>query len=193
LMVGDLNGVIFSHDVLRNVKNVCEGVEIIAARSPQRIALEYYNSVRLSPPVLPSTLTYDELNSSANTIAHHLLKYHTHTTRCGACDECNSCREWPVGILMADGPMYVAAVLGVMKAGGVVLPLSLDAPPQRLLHILEETHSTILLTNDDELESMWAERCSRRVWVVSCADFFRNDDNGDDDNDEIGLFMRSLI
>jgi amino acid adenylation domain-containing protein len=69
-------------------------------------------------------------------------------------------------------------VLGVLKAGGVYVPLDPSYPPERLAYILEDTHSTLLLTQQ-KTHSIASDFPIRRVcletdWQI-IADFPAND------------------
>jgi amino acid adenylation domain-containing protein len=78
-------------------------------------------------------LTYAELDRQANQIARHLQ-----TMGVGP--------EVLVGICMHRSPRRVAAVLGVLKAGGAYLPLDPASPPERVAFMLEDAGAPIVLT-----------------------------------------------
>jgi amino acid adenylation domain-containing protein len=80
-------------------------------------------------------LTYGELERRANRIAHHLRGL-----RVG--------RESLVGICTERSPAMVAAVLGVMKAGGAYLPLDPAYPGERLGFMLADSGAGVLLTQE---------------------------------------------
>ena len=50
-----------------------------------------------------------------------------------------------VAVCLARSPALVAALLGVMKAGGVYVPLDVAYPAERLCHILEDARPKVLL------------------------------------------------
>jgi amino acid adenylation domain-containing protein len=83
-------------------------------------------------------LTYAELNRSANRIARAIL------ARGDAPDE-------PVALLLEHGPALIAAILGVLKAGRIYLPLDPSYPPARSAYILEDAGAALMVTNDRHL------------------------------------------
>jgi amino acid adenylation domain-containing protein len=78
-------------------------------------------------------LSYSCLNRQANRVAHLL-------------------RAWGLGrgevvaLLLDRTPDLTAAIFGVLKAGGAYLPLGLDIPLNRLLHILEDAAVACLIS-----------------------------------------------
>ncbi|MFZ4655715.1 MAG: non-ribosomal peptide synthetase [Caldilineaceae bacterium] len=81
----------------------------------------------------PVTLSYGELNSHANQIAHHL-------------QSCGIGPEMLVGIYLERMPLVFAAVLGVLKAGAAYLPLDPGYPAARIAHMLADGQAPLLLT-----------------------------------------------
>ena len=57
-------------------------------------------------------------------------------------------RNTIVGILVPSGIAYVTAILGVMKAGGIFLPVDLSLPDKRLAYILEKTIPRVIIATD---------------------------------------------
>ena len=87
-------------------------------------------------------LTYRELNSRANRLAHHL--------RClgiGA--------ETLVGIALERSPELIVALLGVLKAGATYVPLDPEYPLGRLAFMIEDAKPKVLLTQASVVKS-WA-------------------------------------
>ncbi|HEY4383750.1 MAG TPA: amino acid adenylation domain-containing protein, partial [Ktedonobacteraceae bacterium] len=78
-------------------------------------------------------LTYRALDRRANQIAHYL-----HRLGVGP--------DQFVGIAMERSLELVVALLGILKAGGVYLPLDPDNPIERLTYMLEDAHPVLLLT-----------------------------------------------
>jgi len=78
-------------------------------------------------------VTYRELNVRANRVAHVLQ-----TLRVGP--------ETLVGVLMERSSNLVAALLGVLKAGGAYLPLDPAYPAGRLAFMLHDAGARIVLT-----------------------------------------------
>lgn len=77
-------------------------------------------------------LTYRELDEAADRMAAGL-------TRAGVGP------ETPVAVLLSRGPAYVVAMFGVLKAGGVIVPLDPSMPPDRVADILEQSGTRIVI------------------------------------------------
>lgn len=88
-------------------------------------------------PYNPATLTYSELNERANQLAHYLQ---SKGVQPGA--------EIMVGVYMERSPEVVIALLAILKAGGVYVPLDPASPSDRLTIILEDAGIAMLLTHD---------------------------------------------
>ncbi|MFP5261772.1 MAG: amino acid adenylation domain-containing protein [Blastocatellia bacterium] len=78
-------------------------------------------------------LTYGQLNSRANQLAHYLRSLGVGP-------------DVPVGICMGRSVEMVVGVLGVLKAGGGYVPLDPGLPVDRIRFILEDTQVPVLLT-----------------------------------------------
>jgi amino acid adenylation domain-containing protein len=79
-------------------------------------------------------LTYWELNAAANRLAHRL---------CGE----GAARQERVAILMAHDAPLIAAVVGILKSGRIVVVLSPDEPAQRLGKLIDDAEPIVLLTD----------------------------------------------
>ncbi|HEX8276908.1 MAG TPA: amino acid adenylation domain-containing protein [Longimicrobiaceae bacterium] len=101
---------------------VHELFEAQAARTPLRVAVSS----------AAGSLTYAELDARANDVAA-LLRAR------GVVPDAR------VGICLPRTPEMVAAVLGVLKAGGAYLPLDPAYPPDRLRYMLEDSGVRVVL------------------------------------------------
>lgn len=66
----------------------------------------------------------------------------------------------PILILMEKGWEQIVAVLSVLKSGHPYLPISLDNPHHRIKYIIEQTKSTLIITQEklrNELETVYKE------------------------------------
>jgi amino acid adenylation domain-containing protein len=112
-----------------------------ARRSPQALAL--VGDER--------DLSYDELDRLSNRIAQAILR-------------CRGEGEEPVGLLFRQGPEAVAAILGVLKAGKIYVPLEPSQSASELRGIIAHCQPGLIITQDKtatsalELTSM-AEHC----------------------------------
>lgn len=82
------------------------------------------------------TWTYRTLNARANRWAHRFQQL-------GVGSGC------PVAIGLERCPEWVAVVLGVLKAGGVYLPLDPEYPLDRIRFLLQDAGATVCVTRDD--------------------------------------------
>src|SRR5262249_1450719 len=58
----------------------------------------------------------------------------------------------PVGLLLGHRAAMIAAILGVLKAGKVYVPLDLRLPPARLKQVLDESGASLVVCEDDYQE-----------------------------------------
>jgi amino acid adenylation domain-containing protein len=110
---------------------VHELFEMQAARTPGAVAVAFEDAA----------LMYDELDRSANRLAHALR-------RRGVGPEVR------VGLLLERGVEAVVALLGVLKAGGAYVPLDPDYPSERLAFMLSDSGARVLLTRSGLVERL---------------------------------------
>ena len=96
--------------------------------------------------------TYAELDARANQIAAHLR-------------ELGVGPEVPVGIMMERSIEMVIGVLGILKAGGVYVPLDPVYPVERLSFMLEDARARVLIT-----QQSLSDRLSLNDMQVVCLD-----------------------
>ncbi|HHP7232012.1 MAG TPA: amino acid adenylation domain-containing protein, partial [Xenococcaceae cyanobacterium] len=105
--------------------------EAQAERTPDRVALRFETE----------ELTYNQLNSLANQLAHHLQNLGVG-------------RESLVGISFERSPSAIVALLGVLKAGAAYLPLDPELPTERLSVMLSQAPISALVTQQNLLEKL---------------------------------------
>ena len=115
-----------------NKKIVHSVFEHIAATVPERNAVEESGG---------AFITYRDLNCRANIIASLLVERGIGRDRLAA-------------VLLPAGIGYTAAILGVMKAGGIFMPLDLALPRPRLHHILSHTTPSVIVTDEASVAEM---------------------------------------
>ena len=81
-------------------------------------------------------LTYKELNEKANSLAYFLR------------NKQNVKKESTVGIMVNRSLEMIVAILGVMKAGGVYIPIDPNFPEDRINYMLETSSASILLISE---------------------------------------------
>ncbi|WP_420965461.1 non-ribosomal peptide synthetase [Bradyrhizobium sp. B120] len=94
-----------------------------AGRTPEAAAVVHGNG----------RLTYRELDTRANQLAHHLRGLGVGP-------------DVLVGICIERSLEMVVGLLAVLKAGGAYLPLDPDYPPARLSYMPSDSHAPVLLT-----------------------------------------------
>src|SRR5262245_61579730 len=78
------------------------------------------------------TFSYEALNKLANRLARAILN------RCGQGSE-------PVGVLLQHGAPAIAALLGVLKAGKIYVPLDPSYPRARIAYMLEDSQAALIV------------------------------------------------
>jgi amino acid adenylation domain-containing protein len=104
-------------------------------RSPDAVALVYEDV----------EMTYRELNSRSNRLAHYLMKAGVGP-------------EIMVGLYMERSLEMVIAIYGVIKAGGAYVPLDPEYPPDRIAFMIEDTNVPVLLTQQHLVASLHEQR-----------------------------------
>ncbi|WP_144052388.1 non-ribosomal peptide synthetase [Anabaena sp. PCC 7108] len=95
-------------------------------KTPDRVALELGDE----------HLTYRELNSRANQLAHYLRQLQVQP------DE-------PVGLCVSRSLSGFVGLLGILKAGGAYVPLDPTYPPERLAFSIQDAKVKVLVTETD--------------------------------------------
>ncbi|MFL9462640.1 amino acid adenylation domain-containing protein [Scytonema tolypothrichoides VB-61278_2] len=86
-------------------------------------------------------LTYCELNTRANQLAHYLVSLGVGP-------------EVLVGVCLERSVSMVVGLLGILKAGGAYVPLDPEYPPERLAYMLEDSCVKVLLTQEKFVASL---------------------------------------
>jgi mycobactin peptide synthetase MbtF len=113
-------------DVSAAAVGVHTRVAEVAAAQPDSLAISWAGG----------RLTYRELDALAGRLAAAL-------SRAGVGS------ETPVAIMLSRGPSYVVAMLAILKAGGMIVPLDPAIPDERVAEILHQTSAQIVV--DEEL------------------------------------------
>jgi amino acid adenylation domain-containing protein len=108
-------------------KCVHQLVELQASRQPNALAVVYGEK----------QISYGELNRRANQLAHYLRAHGVGL-------------EIRVGVLMERSANWIVALLGILKAGGVYVPLDGSYPAGRLRFMVEDAEIRLLLTQSGQ-------------------------------------------
>ena len=116
-------------------------------KTPSAIAVEFEGQ----------ELTYAELNSRANQLAHRLQALGVGP-------------EVITGICMEPSLDMIIGIIGILKAGGSYLPLNPGHPKRRLTLLIEDAKVPVIVTNRSSLEKL--PSCETNV---ICLDLLRDD------------------
>ena len=104
-----------------------------AVKTPGNIAVEYNDRV----------MTYAELDRESDVLAAVLV-------------EKGVSEDIPVGIMAERSLEAVTGVVGILKAGGVYMPIEADYPPERVKFMLADSNAKILLTKLSDVNTITA-------------------------------------
>ncbi|MCU7516048.1 MAG: amino acid adenylation domain-containing protein [Ignavibacteria bacterium] len=145
--------------VLKNPDSILSGISLLS-REEERAILEKMSGINASPfspgemvhvafentaslmagntalIFMGSKMTFGELNSRSNRLAHYLVKRGIGP-------------ETVVGVALRRSPELIISLLGVLKAGGCYLPLDTNYPEDRLHYIIADSNLKLLITEKD--------------------------------------------
>jgi amino acid adenylation domain-containing protein/non-ribosomal peptide synthase protein (TIGR01720 family) len=98
-------------------------------------------------------LSYKELNREADLVADYLIRQAKIET--GAI----------VGVMIGRSEWLVICLLGILKSGGVYLPIDPDSPQERILYMLEDSQCSVLITEDTYLETARSSSVDRIIQI----------------------------
>ena len=141
-MNGDLSGLPAE---LHHPEEVCQGhptnafIRFEEEETEQSIPQRFEQQVsrypdRLAVKLRNHQLSYAALNKVANRVARALL------AKCGEGAE-------SIALLLEHDALMIAAILGVLKAGKVYVPLDPSFPYARNAYILEDSQAGLIITN----------------------------------------------
>ncbi len=118
-------------------------IEFKSEEIEQSIPDRFEQMVRLYPSRLAvktknQTLTYDELNKAANRVANAILAQR------GEGQEL-------IAVLLEHDAQVITAILGVLKAGKIYVPLNPSFPGNRISYLLDHSRASLIVTNDQNL------------------------------------------
>jgi len=122
-------------------KTLVDMFEAQVERDPEAVALVYEGE----------TMSYRELNEQSNRLADFLVR------------EAGIGSQEGVGLLMDRGLESIWSMLGVLKAGGMYVPMGADSPEERLKFMVEDADVRVLVT-----QKAYVELANRLQWSCSC-------------------------
>src|SRR5262249_1669999 len=111
-------------------------------------------------------IRYAQLNRRANQIAHRLLRYGVE-------------RGSFVGILDKRGIDFLAAILGVLKAGGAFVSLDPAYPEDRLRHMIGDSQIEAIITRSSVLKTLSFDSWFKQPQRLVCLDEGLGDESAD--------------
>ncbi|WP_157887974.1 condensation domain-containing protein, partial [Pseudomonas amygdali] len=123
-----------------------DGVARDAARHKLPVHVLFEEQVARTPDALAvecgtEVLTYDELNSRANRLAHHLITLGVRP-------------DARVAVCLPKSPDLIIALLAILKAGGAYVPLDPAYPNERLHYMLNDCEPVVVLTLAGEVSRL---------------------------------------
>ncbi len=114
-------------------QNCCvhQQIEAIAAQTPDAIAVVFDQH----------RLTYQELNTRANALAHYLQRLGVRP-------------NVRVALCVERSLEMIVGILGILKSGGAYVPLDPTYPQERLTFLLKDAHVPVLLTQARLIEKL---------------------------------------
>ncbi|MCH8029348.1 MAG: amino acid adenylation domain-containing protein [Candidatus Dadabacteria bacterium] len=98
-------------------------------------------------------LTYSELNRRSNQLAHYLIKKGVRL-------------EMSVGVCVERSMEMVIGFLGILKAGGVYVPINHESPKDRIEFILKDAGAGALITQSRLVDKV-SETCENLICIDS--------------------------
>ncbi|MEH1824946.1 MAG: amino acid adenylation domain-containing protein [Nostoc sp.] len=110
-------------------------------RTPDAVAVVFVDERSEASRRVNQQLTYGELNSRANQLAHYLQSLGV-----GA--------DVLVGLCVERSLEMIVGLLGILKAGGAYLPLDPEYPTERLSFMLQDAQVSVILTQQRLVEKL---------------------------------------
>jgi len=137
--------------VLQNTPNLLhEEFESVVRRCNNKIAVTDGSN----------SYTHDQLNDKANIIANELIDRGINL-------------EETVGIYLDRRIDYIAAILGILKSGGVIIPLDITMPMERLEYVRSDSKIKFVLTSNNIVSDL----LPKNIEKINMEDLFNYEKN----------------
>ncbi|OLL25917.1 Nonribosomal peptide synthetase 2 [Neolecta irregularis DAH-3] len=132
-------------NVFHLIDNVATGLLV------DQTAIEYTENFEKSP----LTLTYGQLKQTSDRIASHLLN--------------KGLRKGDtIGLFVEKSLLVYPTILGILKIGGIYMPISTNTPVARILYMLETTGTKACLTSSDLQQFLLQTlECSIKIYTIN--------------------------
>lgn len=111
--------------------NLFDGLERNARNNAKKLAVIFNDKVH----------TYEELNEEANRIAHALINFGIK-------------KGDKIALLMKNSNQFAFVYYGILKAGGVAVPINFRLTAHEVNYILDDSDSLIVVADDDLAETV---------------------------------------
>ncbi|MEH6413517.1 non-ribosomal peptide synthase/polyketide synthase [Pseudomonas sp. CGJS7] len=137
-------------------------LDVLPAQERQRV-LHDWNARTLPVPALDLASVLEQQaerspDATALIFAEHKLSYaqlHDRAQRLAAVLRARGVRaEDRIAVALPRSPELVVALLGVLKAGAVYLPLDVDYPPERLAYMLDDARPALTITRQGAMREV---------------------------------------
>lgn len=125
------------------------------------------------------SLSFGELNERANQLAHYLQRQ-------------GISHDVPVAVCMERSVEFMIIILAVLKAGGAYLPIDLNHPDDRLLFILHDSSTPVLITKGC-LKHKFSTYSGRTVLLDDEAESIARESNKNPKNHSIAENLAYII
>ncbi|RPK08343.1 amino acid adenylation domain-containing protein [Priestia endophytica] len=132
---------------LKSELTISQLIEQQTTKTPHQIAAVYKDN----------SLTYAELNDLSNALSHTLIRTGVQNGDV-------------VSIMTTPSLDMIVGILAIIKAGAAYMPIDPDFPSERISYMLNDSNSTMLLTNEETLQKVKYLHTFNHMNVISMND-----------------------
>jgi len=147
--------------LLNNKQGVIKDIEIISPEEKKSVIEDFNNTstpisgdttildlfqqqVKIQPDSIAvqfkdTTLTYQELDQKSNQVANYLRANF-------------NCDQKVIGVLLDRSAELIVAIFGILKAGGIYLPISKTYPADRIAYMLQDSAAQLVFIDKNNVE-----------------------------------------